>query len=113
MEAFNANSAAITGWVPDLPDFRDWDFDSEKAADINRYISSFDVQWPDVDLRDEFLFVPASNPRHASAAACCRLVEFFRRKCDGETIYLSDIFVHHVSALLEGKPASEQTSLRA
>ena len=86
------------GWQPDLPDFRDFTYDTDevrKALQDLKTRRGRDGLPGSVDLR-EFFLEPfdqgtlASSPAHA----CAALLEYFERRSHGHVLPPSRLFLH-------------------
>ncbi len=102
MSAFIPQS---TGWIPDLPDARDYTYWEEPVYPLlKRLTRSRRKQLPDeVDLRcdgEGEYFTPAEDqgPLNSSAAfAVLSLVEYFERRARGRTFEGSKLFLYKVT----------------
>lgn len=100
-------------WCPDGTDFRDLTIQCEAAQALLRLTRQFQYE-SRVDLRDQMPPVFETLPISGAAAhACCTLIEYFRRRCEGETGRLSRAFIHDVTLLRECKPMQGDVSLRS
>ena len=104
------------GWRPDVPDFRDYAPDSPAiqtllaplAVDHRNRGSS------DVDLREYFSDVDHQEMTNCSCAhACTGLIEYYQRRCLGQTQKLSRLFLYKASRRLLGLSGNVCTEMRS
>ncbi|MCA9075834.1 MAG: C1 family peptidase [Planctomycetaceae bacterium] len=101
------------GWIPDLPDPRDYTYRHEKILPILQQLKHCSGEVPDeIDLRygDEgevFLTdVEDQGPLNSSSAfAVLSLVEYFERRIYGRTFDGSQLFLYKVTRNLRNKQA--------
>jgi C1A family cysteine protease len=114
---------AVTGWVPDVPDFRDWTPTSDSVRKwlgrLRRRRWRGSVGGPaQADLRQYFPepfeqgLLPAS-----SANACAAMIEYFEWRAGGRSRALSRLFLHRVAGRIAGTranaPVGHRVTLKA
>jgi len=112
-------TAAVTGWVPDVPDFRDLTPTSEPTrrwlAKLRRKRWRGTIGSPtQVDLRQYFPepFEQGSLPTSA-ANACVAMIEYFEWRAHGRSRALSRLFLHRTASRIAGTKASAPVGHRA
>jgi C1A family cysteine protease len=106
------------GWLPSLPDFRDFAADSAPADAWLEQLRAAGAAPPprsaSVDLRDCFVDVDDQLSLHSSTAhACSGLVEYFERRANGRLLRPSRLFLYQNTLRLAGvDPISHPVDLR-
>lgn len=95
------------GWLPSLPDFRDYSPDSPPSSDLLRQLgepsSAQAARSTSVDLRDYFVEVSDQLHLGASAAhACAGLVQYFERRAHGRLLRPSRLFLYQSALRMAG-----------
>ena len=93
------------GWLPDLPDPRDYRPDHEEIGKLlgrlkRRARAVKQVDWREYCPSAGWGAPPGSSGASGSATACVSLVQYFQRRATGRIIEPSAIFVHHVARRL-------------
>jgi C1A family cysteine protease len=109
------------GWIPDLPDPRDYTPEHQQVRLLLARLKR--PRWlalpSHVDLRqdaDGVYFSPAEDqgPLGCSAVfACLSLVEYFERRALGTTFEPSQLFVYKMARKLRGVPGDSGVDLRS
>ncbi len=104
------------GWRPDLADPRDYSPRSPQVKHLlNRFCANTETSGAKlVDLREYF---PAANHQQRAncscAHACIGLVEYYQRRCLGQTTRLSRLFLYKTTRRLLGITGNVSTDLRS
>lgn len=109
------------GWIPDLPDPRDYSADHSLVQRILRRLRRFrDQKLPRrVDLREDgdgvyFSPVQDQGPLNCSPTfACLSLVEYFERRALGHVFDPSHLFLYKISRKLRGLRGDSGIDLRS
>jgi C1A family cysteine protease len=105
------------GWLPSLPDFRDYALGSAAADELLAQLreggATSSPRGASVDLREYFLDVYDQLDLQASPAhACASLVEYFERRANGRLLRPSRLFVYQNALRLSGVAGDVGTDLR-
>lgn len=102
------------GWQRDLPDQRDYSLDSPQVQDLLRRLPAAVGELPPrVDLRS--YFAPISNQQglnSSTAHACVALIEYFRRRGEGQMKSPSTRFVYKLARKLSHRTGNVECDLR-
>ncbi len=94
-----------TGWIPDIPDFRDYTMEHEEVAPLlaklNVPLTGIGALPPSVDLRADCSPIETQHPLGScTAQAGVGLLEYFERRAFGRHIDGSRLFLYFVSRRL-------------
>jgi C1A family cysteine protease len=105
------------GWLPSLPDFRDFAADAAPAdawlEQLRAAGASPSPRSTSVDLRDYFVDVDDQLSLNSSTAhACAGLVEYFERRAHGRLLRPSRLFLYQNTLKLAGLTGNAAVDLR-
>jgi len=105
------------GWIPSLPDFRDYTPDSPIVAEWFKGLERGSDATPppaSVDLREYFVEVSDQQGLNASSAhACCGLFEYFERRAHGRLKRLSALFLYQNALRMASATGNACVGLRS
>lgn len=104
------------GWLPSVPDFRDYQPESPVASELLKRLGAPNPAGPrpaSVDLRDYFVDVYDQLTLAASTAnACAGLVQYFERRANGRLLQPSRLFLYQNTLRLAGVSGDVGADLR-
>jgi C1A family cysteine protease len=105
------------GWLPSVPDFRDYSPDSPPASDLFKQLGpprpANGTPATSVDLRDYFVEVyDQLNLGSSTAHACAGLVQYFERRAHGRLLRPSRLFLYQNTLKMAGVSGDCGSDLR-